>query len=339
LRRYGISLERRLRRTGTTWKLVLPRGETVVAKGEMLPAHVVSLLGCVVGERPLEAVPWYREDPDFARLEAYVAEQRDAMLAHEPGVRLGADPENLHQHRVAARRLRAALRTGRRLVDHGWSESLRRELGALGRVTGPLRDLDVLLEWLEEERRRLPTADAEGGEALTAELEARRVNLQEELLSILDGQGYRGLLATLEQPVAPAPAAARRTLRDRVARDVSRLIADVQSAGRRPGTETLHELRLAVKRVRYSVELAGAGGGSRAARLTAAARELQDILGAYQDTVSAEELLRAQAIRSRNGALAFAAGTLTARQLVTRKRLARDLPAAWKQLRRAARSS
>ena len=54
--------------------------------------------------------------------------------------------------------------------------------------------------------------------------------------------------------------------------------------------------------------------------------------------MSAEERLRDQAIRSRNGALAFAAGRLSARQLGRRKRLARDLPAAWKQLRRAARA-
>src|SRR5262249_32356690 len=148
LRRHGIALERRARRAGTSWRLVLVRGEVVEASSL---EEVASLLAGVTGDRPLEPVPWYWDDPDFARLQTYVAEQRDALVAHAPGVRLGADPENLHQHRVASRRLRAALRTGRKLLDPVWSDSIRLELSRLGRITGPLRDLDVLLAWVERE--------------------------------------------------------------------------------------------------------------------------------------------------------------------------------------------
>ena len=51
-------------------------------------------------------------------------EYRD-LLAHDPGTRRGDDPEDLHQLRVATRRLRAFLRAARPLVDHDWAESLR----------------------------------------------------------------------------------------------------------------------------------------------------------------------------------------------------------------------
>ena len=44
---------------------------------------------------------------------AYLRAQRDALLDHDPGTRLGRDPEDLHDMRVAVRRLRAAL-AGRR---------------------------------------------------------------------------------------------------------------------------------------------------------------------------------------------------------------------------------
>ena len=42
-----------------------------------------------------------------------------ALLAHDPGTRRGDDPEELHQLRVATRRLRAFLRAARQLVDRG----------------------------------------------------------------------------------------------------------------------------------------------------------------------------------------------------------------------------
>jgi CHAD domain-containing protein len=334
LRRHGISLERRARRSSVSWRLVLVRGEVVEA--DDLEA-VASLLAGVIGDRPLEPVPWFWDDPDFARLQAYVAEQRDALIAHDPGVRLGADPENLHQHRVASRRLRAALRTGRKLADPAWAEPIRAELSRLGRITGPLRDLDVLLGWLERERRRLPATDHTAAATLAQELENERGTLRDELLRELDEPAYRGLLASLERPVGAAASPPKRKLRDRVGRDLQRLVADVRKAGRRPDTDRLHSLRLAVKRVRYSVELAGAPKSADARRVTEAARDLQDLLGDYQDTVAAERLLRTHAVRSHQPLLGFAAGALAARQRHTRELITRKLPPAWKRLRRAAR--
>ena len=74
-----------------------------------------------------------------------------ALLAHDPGTRRGDDPEDLHQLRVATRRLRAFLRAARPLVDREWAESLREELGWLGGHLGPARDLDVMLDRLRAE--------------------------------------------------------------------------------------------------------------------------------------------------------------------------------------------
>jgi CHAD domain-containing protein len=47
--------------------------------------------------------------------------QRRALRLHDPGTRLGRDAENLHQHRVAARRTRAFLRAARAYLDADWS--------------------------------------------------------------------------------------------------------------------------------------------------------------------------------------------------------------------------
>ena len=77
--------------------------------------------------------------------------QYERLLAHDPGTRLGADNEELHQFRVATRRLRAFLRAGRELLDPAWGEPLRDGARWLGGELGPSRDLDVLIDRLRRE--------------------------------------------------------------------------------------------------------------------------------------------------------------------------------------------
>ncbi len=54
------------------------------------------------------------------------------LIRHDAGVRLGSDPEAVHQARVAVRRLRSDLRTFRPLAIREWSDRLRDELRWIG---------------------------------------------------------------------------------------------------------------------------------------------------------------------------------------------------------------
>ena len=85
---------------------------------------------------------------------AAIARSTARLLAHDPGVRLGDDPEDVHQARVATRRMRSDLRTFRRVLDEDWDESMRDELKWLGGLLGAVRDTDVLLDRLEAPGRR-----------------------------------------------------------------------------------------------------------------------------------------------------------------------------------------
>src|SRR5918998_690738 len=75
------------------------------------------------------------------------------MLAHEPGVRLGDDPEELHDMRVATRRLRAALKLYADVL-HKRAEQYERDLRFVANALGEVRDLDVHLERLGQEESR-----------------------------------------------------------------------------------------------------------------------------------------------------------------------------------------
>src|SRR5207302_1981585 len=79
---------------------------------------------------------------DLVRVAIAASVQR--LTRHDPGVRVGDDPEDVHQARVATRRLRSDLRTFASLLDPDWAASLVEELRWLGGVLGDVRDADVL---------------------------------------------------------------------------------------------------------------------------------------------------------------------------------------------------
>lgn len=339
LKRHDISLERSEAAGSARWRVVLARGEVVEAdeeRGGEPPPSIRSLVDAVVGGEALIPVPWYADDADVTHFQAQIWEQRRALVRHDPGTRLGYDDENLHQFRVASRRLRAFLRMGRGLVDEDWSAAVRSGLSELGRAGGPVRDLDVLLGRLRGEVAELDSAQLPAGESLLAGLDAERGRLRDELRAALDRPEYTELLDRLAAPTPVAPHPLRLSLRKLARKELRRLVRDVRRLGDTPSDTDLHALRIRVKRARYAVELAG-GSAPEAEPLIESAKSLQDILGEHQDTVVAERLLFEEAARARDAAVAFVAGRLAERENVRRSQLRDRLPSAWKQLRRAAR--
>jgi len=134
-----------------------------------------------------------------------------ALLTHEPGTRTGEDIEDLHQMRVAVRRMRATLKAARPLLDAAWSDDLRAELGWLGGALGPVRDLDVLLLRLHREIASLPADEQNAGGVLLDALERERTTARAAMLEALTAPRYFGLLERLAETVS-APLLGRTTL-------------------------------------------------------------------------------------------------------------------------------
>ena len=251
--------------------------------------------------------------------------QYERLLAHDPGTRLGTDPEELHQFRVATRRLRAFLRAGSRLLDPAWSEPLRAELAWLGGVLGPARDLDVLIDHLEAEVERLGP-EVSGGRVLLGALGRERKAARRSLRRALSSDRYFALLDRLE---APAPSIAEQlTLEEIQAREHHKLRKAIAALTDEPLDAELHEVRIKVKRARYAAELRGDAAYVKAAKV------LQDVLGEHQDAVVAEARLRDLAHAS--PASALAAGRLVERQAERATNARAGWRGAWKALAKAA---
>lgn len=258
-------------------------------------------------------------------LRARLRDQAARVLAHDPGTRLGTDPEELHQMRVATRRLRAFLRAGHELLDPAWAEPLREELRWLGGALGPVRDLDVLIDRLTAEVETLGP-DAAAGSTLVRTLERERRKARRVLLAALDSERYLALLDALDSSAATI--ADDPGLADIHAAEHRRLRKAVQALAPDPPDEDLHRVRIKAKRARYAAELLGH------AAYVKAAKALQDVLGEHQDAVVAEERLRSLAAKQPAGAVA--AGRLVERERARAAQRRAEWAGTWKRLAKTA---
>jgi triphosphatase len=273
-----------------------------------------------------------------------------ALLEEEPGTRLGDDPEELHDMRVAARRLRAALALFAEILPVR-AERFRKELKWIANALGDVRDLDVQLEQLDEWEGAVQDEDRRGLEAVRSILEGRRVHARVELTSALDSPRYDRLVSgfstmlrhgPLKRPASRVPALL-------VGPDlIERRHRAVRKGGRRIDAgsppEAYHRLRIQAKRLRYALEFMTPVYGERALALVKKLVSLQDVLGEHQDAQVAIARLRALALEG-NDALppeaVFAMGMIAERYRVKAAGLReafgpafRALSARWRSLER-----
>jgi CHAD domain-containing protein len=272
------------------------------------------------------------------RIQARLEEQYEEMLAHDPGTRLGREPEAVHKYRVAVRRTRALLRSTRGMVDRVWADQLRAELDWLSRSLGSVRDLDVLLFTLRADAEALDADDRAAARRLLSQLSGERERARGELEQVLASGRYLTLLARLEEAAQePRWAGTEQPVEELAAKEFQRLETAVRALGKRPSDERLHKTRIRAKRARYAAEVAEPAVGKPARRLIRRAQEFQDVTGAHQDAVVAEQKLR-ELVES-EPSIAFVAGRLVERQRERRRDARRKIAPAWKRLERAGRKA
>jgi CHAD domain-containing protein len=260
-------------------------------------------------------------------------------------VRLGDDPESVHDARVAARRLRSDLRTYAAMLDADAAGSLREELGWIARSLGGVRDADVLEARIRADARRLPDADRPAGERLVRRLCREREEARAALLRDLSSARYVELLKRVvsmaKDPSLTELAShpARQELPAAIDGPWSRLAAAVDGVDGDRGADgddpdvALHAVRIRTKRVRYAAESMIPCYGGAARRFARAATELQDILGEHHDAVVGARWLRSAAEHA-GPRTAFVAGELAAAHERRAARGRRRWRGAWMTLSR-----
>jgi len=193
-----------------------------------------------------------------------LAHQRELFVACLPSAVAG-DVRALHLARVASRRLREALALAEAAGARKDAARVRRAVRRVTRALGPVRELDVALAELERVAAGHEWAPGAGA-AMRRSLERARVVRRRDMRRRLARIGRGTLRARLTRvaDVVADPRAAldvRRAVAARLARRAGRVLEEAARCGTLYSVDRLHALRIAVKQLRYTLEIAEAGAG------------------------------------------------------------------------------
>ena len=251
-----------------------------------------------------ETDPTSGTDPAASAQQIALAQLRrhlNAWIRHERGARLGSDPEELHQLRVAARRIDATLGLFKHQLPPRLAQARQGAKGLL-RALGSVRDLDVQLAELSQYCSRLPAAERTAAVPLRSRLEEERARTHRRMLATLDSEATRHWLETLDHasghfaaPAAPAAPQAATVIPERVRARFRKLKKAVRKLDARSTMEEYHTVRRRAKQLRYAIECGAGMFGKPAEEMLKALRRVQDGLGVLQDAYMAKNRLAALA--------------------------------------------
>jgi triphosphatase len=256
--------------------------------------------------------------------EAFRANVSDCLAqitTHAATLRVGQSVEDLHQLRVALRRLDVALQSFGREFRQQWLIDLRGRAKTLSDRLAPARDLDVFVGRLMEQAPKL-----EGDNGAFVQLRVRAEDAREaawqSVANCVAGVDFElfvddiGSLANSQLPLA------HQARLGRTAEHIlDRQFRKVKKRGRAAASRNqidLHRLRIALKKLRYSVELFAPIYSARSIKpYLKKLRSLQNDLGDLNDIINiratASALLGAER-KSRKEEkdiqIGFAAGTI-----------------------------
>lgn len=227
------------------------------------------------------------------------------MLTHEEGSRSGDDIEDVHQMRVATRRMRSMFRLLGHYFDAKVVRVYRHQLREIASRLGVVRDLDVMIDDLEKFKVTLEPETQAGLQGVINLLDKQRKSARKQLVKHLDSDDYQKFVKRFQkfltkpgvgsaplytnghgvtpyrlQHVLPA------LLYEHLA--VIRAFDDILTDA---DDETLHALRIEFKKLRYIFNPFADNMGSQAKKFIAEIKAIQDQLGRFNDAVVAHDRL------------------------------------------------
>ncbi len=295
----------RAQRKADLWDSLFDRPFFFVTEGSEPKSAEVAEPAAVVEQSPLVAdAPGIVADDSMGEAGRKVLHFHFMrMLAHEPGTRAGEDIEELHDMRVATRRMRAAFRV---FAPYFKARAVRPYVAGLrrtARVLGAVRDLDVLVHKAREYLATLPPEQVHDLDPLFSAWQEERRRARKRLLAYLDSAKYRDFVEAFRL-FLETPEAGLRKVDDfpprpvRVSHAVPRLIyarwGRVQAFDpllQDASIAVLHALRIECKRLRYTLEFFREVLGAEVKKVIAEVVRLQDHLGDLHDADVANALL------------------------------------------------
>jgi putative phosphoesterase len=217
------------------------------------------------------------------------------------GTKKNDDIEFIHRLRVTSRRMRAALSLFRECFPRKSSKKWINAIRNVTRSSGAARDTDVQLAFLENYSKTVEDKNALPGLAyLTTLQRARRIGMQSDILSVLDTIDASNIIADISdssltllrnlreqnrsEPAIKTPSNYEKA-RDHISTRLDDILALEQFVHDESAAVKHHELRIAAKRLRYTMEIFSPLYKGELKEQISLMKQLQDVLGEIHDYV------------------------------------------------------
>lgn len=226
----------------------------------------------------------------------YIRRQTKQLAEQMDGVRAATDIEAVHRARVASRRLRAAFRVfadafPARKIER-WRKAVRRITSALGAA----RDRDVQIDLLCAKLSELRSAECFPGLArILVDLERERERFQRQVIKAVDRlerstvfremrEAAKKVIQEAAQNASATPCGASlQHVEGHVTKHLDELLSLQDCLADAAATEQHHAMRIAAKRLRYTLELSRPLCPKRLDPAVSALKRLQTLLGDVHD--------------------------------------------------------
>ena len=300
--------------------------------------------------------------------------QRDRLVEWDPKVR-NDEWDSVHQMRVATRELRSLLETFEGILAGDQIKHVESELKQLAALLGTARDAEVVEErfigLLDSDTTGM--IDDPAAEHVRGDMRREYERAHRRILRTLDSQRYLTLLDDIDAILADPPLATDTPAEENAGEAAAAESASTESAPAEARTseeilyehlergykklakrhklalehypdmslplhdreEYVHDVRKAAKKLRYSAN-AAKDSGLKASKLSKACKELQEILGDYQDAVTSRDRIEKLAAGARKrGEDTFSYGMLYQREMSRGDKALKDYPKAFKEVKKA----
>ncbi|MCP4683346.1 MAG: CHAD domain-containing protein [Desulfobacterales bacterium] len=224
------------------------------------------------------------------------------MRENEQGILKDLDSEFLHDFRVAIRRTRSGLDMIKKVIAPKVSARFKEEFRFLGKITGPVRDLDVYLLMEEDYKVRLPDHLQKGLRYFFDDLAAQRKKEQKNLVQALQSSQYKTIIKdwkkylqnkkTTEDTASDRPIA--EMANSIIQKRFERVLGDGRAIDASSPDESLHRLRIQGKKLRYCLEFFSSLYPPKEMKLLIKQlKNLQNNLGLFNDLSVQQDMLNA----------------------------------------------
>jgi len=213
------------------------------------------------------------------------------MQKNEPGIIADIDSEFLHDYRVSGRRMRSALNLINGIINPDKTVELVKSLKEIGKVSGPLRDLDVYLLREDIYKNLLPrTWNNKEIHAIFVTLKRRRDKAYTKMKTFLESDIYKTIISlwidffknytvyiVKDLPLIETAASL-------IIKHYKRVLKSGKKLSPRSLDEDFHKLRITCKKLRYLIEFfSSLFPQDKINTMLKHLKKLQDNLGDFND--------------------------------------------------------